>query len=161
MIEISDPLGLEEPTRPIPRSVLAMTGGLAVVAVLLTVFSVWTGVGRVASAPADEAVEVLSISFLESTDDGAIRVVSAPDGAVLLTLAEGEGGFMRGILRPLHRERVRHGQPLDAAYRLSRHESGALTLADASTDLVVDIGAFGATSVAHFRRLFTPGEGRP
>jgi len=155
MFEIRDPLGLERPNRPIPKKILAMMAGLAIAAFFLTLASARTGMGRVPVAqPSDIPVDVIEVSFAE-TADGVIQVVRHPDGEVLLELADGEGGFMRGVLRPLRRERMRHGESAALPYTLTRHRSGALTLTDESTDLVVDIAAFGATSVAYFARLFT------
>lgn len=138
-----------------------MMAGLAVAALLLTLASARTGVGRVpVGTPSDTPVDAVEVSFVEQTD-GVIQVMDAADGERLLELAEGEGGFMRGILRPLRRERMRHGQSMDPPYILTRYRSGAVTLADPSTDLVVDIAAFGATSMAYFSRLFTDDVGGP
>ncbi|MDX1646406.1 MAG: photosynthetic complex assembly protein PuhC [Longimicrobiales bacterium] len=128
MIEINDPLGLEEPRRPIPGWVLAMTAGMAAMALLLTLFSVRTGIGRVSPEhPEDAPLAVLSISFFERRPTGRVDLVAEPGGAIIASLDAGEGGFMRGILRPLRRERIRYGRPLDAPHRPVRHRSGALT----------------------------------
>ncbi len=155
MVDFTDPLGMERPARPIPGWVLAMTASLAGIALVLALVSSRTGVGRVpVTTGPDPAVAELSISFVERSG-GEIDVVRQPDGAILARMEAGEGGFMRGILRPLYRERVRHGRDVAAPYRLLRYESGALMLTDASTDLVVDIAAFGATSADRFRSLFT------
>lgn len=97
-------------------------------------------------------LRVLDIRF-EEEDDSTIRVVSPGEGTVLRTLPPGEGGFMRGVLRPLRRERMRLEVPDDAPFRLVRWSDGRLTLADPGADLVLEIAAFGATSVAAFASL--------
>lgn len=97
-------------------------------------------------------IRALDIRFEEDAE-GTIQVVAGETGAVLRTLPPGEGGFMRGVLRPLRRERMRMEVASDAPYRLVRWSDGRLTLADAGADLVMDIAAFGATSVAAFASL--------
>jgi putative photosynthetic complex assembly protein len=158
MIDISDPLGLERPSKPIPRSILAAGSGLLLVALVLTFLSARTGVGRVevATVASDAPVAQLSISFV-TTQSGEIRI-EGDDGTVLTSLAPGEGGFLRGIVRPLRRERERYHAPLDEPFVLTRHASGALVLSDPTTDLHVDIAAFGATSMEHFLQLFAAGD---
>lgn len=95
---------------------------------------------------------VLDIRF-EEDEDSTIRVVSPEEGTVFRSLPPGEGGFMRGVLRPLRRERMRLQVADDAPYRLVRWSDGRLTLSDPGADLVLEIAAFGATSVAAFASL--------
>lgn len=101
-----------------------------------------------------EALPVRGLDIQFQEDDGStIRVLSEVDGTVLRTLPPGEGGFMRGVLRPLRRERMRMEVPYDEPYRLQRWSDGRLTLSDPGADLVLDIAAFGATSVEAFASL--------
>lgn len=108
-------------------------------------------------------VALLEVVFQEGPD-GTIEVL-AGDGSVLRTLPPGEGGFMRGVLRPLRRERMRRNVADEAPYRLARWADGRLTLTDPGADLVLELAAYGETSVAAFAALLegrtAPGPGVP
>jgi len=108
-----------------------------------------------ASAVSVPPVLVLDLQFVEE-DDTTLRVVAASgdgEGEVLRVLPPGEGGFMRGVMRPLRRERMRMEVPYGDPYRLARRLDGSLTLSDPGADLVLELAAFGATSVAAFASL--------
>jgi len=108
----------------------------------------------VAQAGADRtAVAVLTLVFEEDAG-GTLRVLEAGSGREIRVLAPGEGGFLRGVMRPLRRERARMGAPDNAPYRLERWSDGSLTLADSSASLFLDLAAYGATSVEAFAALF-------
>ena len=102
------------------------------------------------AAPAP--VMVLDLRF-EEDGDGTLRVLDARRGEVLRTLAPGEGGFMRGVMRPLRRERMRRDVAEEAPYHLARWGDGRLTLSDPGASLVLELAAFGETSVAAFAAL--------
>lgn len=104
---------------------------------------------------ASEVVRTVSVVFRTDADD-RITVVTAHDDRVLRVLAPGEGGFLRGALRPLVRERKRHGVDPTDPYDLSLHADGALILRDPPTGLHLDVAAFGPTSRAQFLTLLTP-----
>lgn len=121
-------------------------------------------------APADPAGEggpaaplpqaSMEVAFLHG-EDGVIRVVDTRRDATLRTLPPGEGGFLRGVLRPLERERARHDAPAEAPYHLLRTRDGKLLLRDPASDLEVDLGAFGPTSHQLFNALLTGGPTPP
>lgn len=96
----------------------------------------------------------MQVVFLEDPD-GTIRIREAGSGILLRELAPGEGGFVRGVLRPLRRERMRRNIPAEAPYLLDRHGDGRLTLSDPGADLVLELAAYGPTSVAGFAALFS------
>jgi putative photosynthetic complex assembly protein len=111
------------------------------------------------SAPIGEAgagrttAAVLTLIFEEDAG-GTLRVLEAGSGREIRVLAPGEGGFLRGVMRPLRRERARMGAPDNAPYRLERWSDGSLTLADSSASLFLELAAYGATSVEAFAALF-------
>lgn len=160
MIDFSDPFGFERPSRPIPVWVLLAGSGLLLIAIVVTTFSSRTGLGRV---PVDDiaaeqvVAQELAISFVTTAED-EIRILGGPGNHVLTMLAPGEGGFLRGIVRPLTRERVRFDVPLEEPYLLQRIGPGSLVLRDPATDLLVDIAAFGPTSIEQFQQLFAAAE---
>lgn len=148
------------PTLHVPRPLLAGAGLLVLAAVTLTALGRPAPGALVAAATADPAVQERTVAFTESAD-GTVRVTDPRTGVTLRTLAAGEGGFMRGMLRPLNRERSRVGVPLDASLVLSARASGVLLLVDPQTGLVVDLDAFGSSSRAQFEPLLGAVPDRP
>jgi len=108
-------------------------------------------------APTREPVTALEVVFLE-LPDGTLEVRSPESRALLRTLPPGEGGFMRGVMRPLRRERTRLDRGVDEPYRLTRWSDGSLTLSDVGGGLQLELAAFGATSVAAFAALLASNE---
>jgi len=103
--------------------------------------------------------ERLDILFLRPPGD-TLHVVAVATGDTLRTFAPMEGGFMRGALRPLDRERRRHDVALDAPYQVVRERSGRLTLRDEGSNVEIDVAAFGPTSYELFSSLLD-GSGAP
>jgi putative photosynthetic complex assembly protein len=114
--------------------------------------------GPAAFPDGSAVVRTLDLRFVREGED-RIQVEEARTGRVLRTVTALDGGFLWGILRPLERERERHGAALDAPYRLTQAESGRLTLEDPESDLEVELAAFGATSDGLFRSLLSGGPG--
>lgn len=105
-------------------------------------------------SPDAEVVRAVSVVFRTDPDD-RITILSDEGDRVLRVLAPGEGGFLRGALRPLVRERLRHGVDPSEPYDLSLHADGALILRDPPTGLHLDVAAFGPTSRAQFLTLLS------
>lgn len=112
----------------------------------------------------DTPVALLEVVFHE-TPEGTVEVRRGDGGEVLHRLPPGEGGFMRGVLRPLRRERMRAGVSDDTPYRLARWPDGRLTLSDPGAGLVLELAAYGESSVAAFAALLdgrtAPDPGEP
>jgi putative photosynthetic complex assembly protein len=90
--------------------------------------------------------------------DGSIRVIDVRDAAadptaVLQVIAPGSGGFLRGTLRALVRERRSAGLGAETPFRLVAHTDGRLTLEDPATAQRVDLESFGPTNSAVFAQL--------
>lgn len=96
------------------------------------------------------------IHFVRGAKD-SLYVVDVATGATLQSYAAMEGGFVRGVLRPLDHERKRHDVDLDAPYRVVRESGGRLTLRDEASNVEIDVAAFGPTSYELFSSLL---EGR-
>lgn len=123
--------------------------------VAIALLAVAAGCGTAEADPGTgEAAVIRSVSVVfRSDDDDLITVVAAETDEVLRVLAPGEGGFLRGALRPLIRERHRHGVDEGRPYDLALHADGSLILRDPPTGLELDIDAFGPTSRAEFLTL--------
>lgn len=93
--------------------------------------------------------------------DGGVAVTDARDGTTVATLAPGTGGFVRGAMRGLARERRRDGGGEEAPFRLATFADGAFTLEDTVTGHVVDLRAFGRTQAETFATMLHTRGGVP
>ena len=150
-MQASDVEALPEVSKRQPRFPrMPLFGAMALIAVALTLalFGRLTDIGTVrvvTSAP----LEIRDLSFHDMAD-GSIAVRDARVGGLVALVAPGEGGFVRGTMRGLGRERTRRAIPLDAAFRLIAWEGGALTLTDTATGQRVFLNAFGPDNVDSF-----------
>lgn len=93
--------------------------------------------------------------------DGSVLIRDAAGGEVLARFPAAEGGFVRGTLRALARERRQGDRGRETPFRVAAWPDGQLTLDDIATGRRVDLTAFGSTNSAVFGRLLTAqGEGR-
>ncbi len=145
----------ELPRNVLPPAALKAVAGLLAVVLVLAVVARLTGVGTVTAAEraAEEAVAGRLIAFQPEDGAGVVRLTDGTSGAVLRELPPGEGGFLRGAVRPLNRERMRAGVAAEAPYLLTLWQDGALTLTDPTTGTVVDLNAFGPTNAGAFADL--------
>lgn len=91
----------------------------------------------------------------EDGADGSVVIRDAENSSVLARFPVAEGGFVRGSIRALARERRQEGQGREAPFRLAAWSDGQLTLDDAATGRRIDLTAFGATNAGVFSRLLT------
>lgn len=151
----------DSPPEILPPAALKAIGVLLAVVVVLAFVARTTGMGTVLT-PGDEAREAVTERWIVFEMEGGLEdrilVRNAETGDVLSELVPGEGGFLRGAIRPLNRERVRVEADPAEAYRLVLWSDGALVLADPLTDLVVDLHAFGPTNAGAFAALLPRGD---
>lgn len=140
-----------EASQSIPRPLLA-GAGLLIGATLLMVTLVRLDVIELRAAPEVAVSERIVLQF-EDGADGSVTVRDVDDGEVLTVLGPGEGGFTRGVLRALVRERRAHEIGKGPPFALTHWEDGKLSLEDLSTGRRIDLGAFGPTQVDAFARL--------
>jgi putative photosynthetic complex assembly protein len=111
-----------------------------------------------AEADGRQGTRSREIVFIRAEGD-EIHILDGDDGTLIRALAAGEGGFLRGALRPLERERRRFDADPTAPYLLALEAGGRLTLTDPHSDFVLDVDAFGRSSRAEFMTLLPPPEG--
>jgi putative photosynthetic complex assembly protein len=138
----------------IPRPIIAGTGLLLLLVMILAGTARLTGVG-VLRNPQPDPADALAMRDLQFVDreDGGIEIRSAPDGAVLDVLPPESHGFIRGSMRALVRERTRRGHRDEMPFRVAAWPDGRLTLEDLATGAIVDLRAFGADNAAVFAAL--------
>ncbi len=132
-----------------PRWVLVCTGAILLFTLASVALIRITGNGPDQRAAAAKAERQLRF---EDRPDGSIAVI---DGSTnrLVTLIQGEQGFVRGALRALSRERKARGVGSEQAFQLMARADGGLTLFDPVTQQRVDLDSFGPTNAANFARL--------
>lgn len=94
----------------------------------------------------------------EDRSDGGVAVVDARTGE-LVSVLQGEQGFVRGALRALARERRARDLGAEEPFQLIARTDGGLTLYDPSTGQKVDLESFGATNAGAFAKFLN--ERRP
>lgn len=144
----------------VPRPALLLAGALVATTLALTAL-VQVGVLNREAVPSIErskagveAVEVRQLSF-EDRADGAV-VVKDADSAETLAVLLGEndgGGFVRGVMRGLARERRMNGIGHEAPFELALWRNGSLSLVDTATGRSVEIGSFGPDNRAAFAKF--------
>ncbi len=122
---------------PVPRGPLLAIGALVLATVVGAGLSRLSGLGTL-RMPEAAAVQVRELRF-DDRADGSVAIRDAGSDRLVATVAPGSGGFLRGTMRGLVRERKRQG----------------LTLEDPATGRQIDIGSFGPTNGAVFAQLMT------
>jgi putative photosynthetic complex assembly protein len=85
--------------------------------------------------------------------DGILNVSDAQSGALIASFPAGEGGFVRGSMQGLNRDRKLHSVSAETPYRLILWDNGRLTLSDTGSGLRVDLLAFGPTNAGAFAKF--------
>ena len=135
---------------PIPPKVLAATGILLAVIMILAIVGRFTGIGQ-SKLPTGEVVRTMQLRFADA-NDGAV-IVTRPDGQSVARLEPGSNGFVRGVVRSLVRARRLDRIEADPPFRLTQWSSRRLTIDDPATGLSIDVTGFGRDNHAAFARL--------
>ena len=134
---------------PLPRGLLMAMAALVLVA-LAGVSAVRLS-GTEVRAP--DAAPALSRSLkFSDASDGGVLVIDARSGEQVAHV-QGEGGFLRGALRVMARERRMRGLGGEAPFELVGRADGRLTLLDPATGQRIDLEAFGPTNAGAFAAL--------
>ncbi len=137
--------------KSLPRGALMGVWGLAAAAFLLVCYARLSGY-RPDGPPPSTVVEQHDLRF-EDGANGAVLIYSSSDNRLVDTLPPGSGGFVRGVLRGLARERRADGIGAAAPLRLTRWADGRLSLDDPSTGRHVDLEVFGPTNAGDFAAI--------
>ncbi|WP_420391952.1 photosynthetic complex assembly protein PuhC [Acuticoccus sp.] len=153
---------------PFPKSnpIIASPRALMALATLVGFAFVSVALARIndvptAPMPLAPVVETVRLAFVDG-EDGGVLALNEADGSVHAVVEPLTGGFVRGVLRALVRERMKLGMAGAAgAFEINRLADGHITLSDPATGLIIDLGAFGSTNMAAFAAIMdgTPTEG--
>ena len=103
---------------------------------------------RQAEAVAESPIAVVPLQFVDQPD-GAVHVVDA-GGQLRARIEAGEGGFLRGTLRGLVRERRLTSASMSPGFELRRFADGRVELVDLATTRSIDLLAFGQRNAGVF-----------
>ena len=90
--------------------------------------------------------------------DGAVVITDALTNARVAVIAPGEGGFVRGTMRGLARDRFVSGIGPEVPFRLVGWSDGRLTFEDPATGTKMEMAAFGQTNAETFLRFLSATE---
>lgn len=155
-------LAHDDPT--VPKGALVMAAALIALALALTTATRLGWIPHAASPVAERAAaNVAPVSertlHFSDTADGAVRVADAETGQEIAVYGEEGSGFIRGVMRGLARERRMNGIGQQQPFALTLWEDGSLSLRDAATGRVVELGAFGPDNRAVFMQFLENGDG--
>lgn len=145
----------------VPRPALAMAGAVVALTLALTAL-VRVGVLDREAVPAAArarggvTADILRHLVFVDRADGAVEVRDADRGGATLAVLIGEndgGGFVRGVMRGMARERRMIGAGAAVPFALTGWSNGSLTLRDPATGRSIELGSFGATNRAAFARF--------
>ena len=141
---------------PFPRAPLIA----AILVVGLTVAGVGaTRLGLISPATA-EASDAQPVAYADMRfaymDDGGVRVTVLDDGERIIPPAT--GGFVRGVLRGLVRDRRARGLGSEQPFRVTEWSDGKVTIQDLATARVIKLDAFGQTNRQAFLDLMNTPE---
>jgi putative photosynthetic complex assembly protein len=146
-------------TEPFPRFALFAAGAL-VAASLIGTAAVRLVKNAALDAPAATSTEAVPVASLDlrfaDQADGSIRITRAPDGGLAGTVHPDEGGFIRGVMRGLARDRISRHIGEAPPFRLALSGDGQLTLFDTATGRLIDLESFGEGNRASFFELLRP-----
>ncbi|AHF04827.1 phosphonoacetaldehyde hydrolase [Marichromatium purpuratum 984] len=144
---MSDPFG----ERPFPRGVLIAVAILLGSIILMISIARLTGMSP-EQIPVAPAVETRDLRF-ESQPEDVLAVYDDATGELIETFAPVEGGFVRGVLRSMGRERMLHQAEAGAPFQVARRADGAITLEDPETEILIRLRAFGESNEGVFAEL--------
>ncbi len=154
---MSDEAAAEGKDIRIPGWLLAGAGLLIASVITLALVAKLTDADRGGPrlAPITQAVAARDLIFKTDARDASAEmdVVDAQTGLVVHHFTATEGGFVRGSLRGLAHLRTTRSIDPEEPYRLTEWPGGRLTLQDQRTGMIVEINAFGISSVEGYRAL--------
>lgn len=141
----------------VPTGALVGAGLLILSGIGLAIFARVTHADRGAPRlePVTQAVAMRDLIFRTDPRNASaeMEVIDATTGQAVRHFGPTEGGFVRGSLRGLARLRTTQGIAPDEPYRLTEWPGGRMTLQDRRTGMIVEVNAFGVSSVEGYRAL--------
>jgi putative photosynthetic complex assembly protein len=138
-----------------PRWFLIGIGALLLATVGFAAFGRLTGYGitRVAETPILGSVDI----WYEDQDNKTMLVRRVSDNAILEVLPADGGGFMRGVVRSLFRQRLLANKERTLPFRLAQREDRKYFILDMSTGTKIELDGFGPSNTLSIARILEAG----
>lgn len=136
----------------IPKPALWFALTLAVSTIALAAVARVSHAGLLGERPTAYLVATRALVFTDRSD-GSIGVVDTAHRDAIVVLPAGNGGFVRGALRALARQRRIAHVGAELPFQLTRWSDGRLTLDDSATRNHLELQAFGSANEAAFAKL--------
>lgn len=136
----------------VPRGALIIAGLFAVTVIVLAGVSRLKQVGDLGQRSTATVVISRALVFSD-LPDGGVGVFDVSHQQRLASLPAGGGGFVRGAVRALARQRRLAHVGADVPFYLEKWSDGRLTLHDSSTSSHLELEAYGSTNLASFEKL--------
>lgn len=141
---------------PFPRGALIGAALLIGSTLLLAVGARLTGVG--VTTTDDARITAAYAVRFEDKADGSVSVYQGRSDELIISLAPGTNGFVRGVMRGLARERRMHDVGSAEPFMLNQTTAGELRLHDPTIGRTIDLQAFGADNFGAFANIFAAAE---
>ncbi|MBC8089842.1 MAG: hypothetical protein H7Z40_21490 [Phycisphaerae bacterium] len=136
----------------VPRGALMIAGAFAVVVISLAAVARIANTGTLGQQSSATAVASRALIFADQPD-GSVSVFDLEHQQQLDALPTGNGGFVRGAMRALARQRRLANVGPEIPFYLVKWSDGRLTLHDSATANHLELEAFGSTNLAAFEKL--------
>jgi putative photosynthetic complex assembly protein len=138
-----------------PRWLLIGIGALLIATVGFVALARLTGFGitKVNETPILGSVDI----WFEDQDNKTMLVRRFADNAVLEVLPADGGGFIRGVVRSLFRQRLVANQERTLPFRLSQRQDQKFFILDMSTGAKMELDGFGPSNTLSIARVLEAG----
>ena len=135
----------------VPKGALILAGAFALTVILLAAVARLSNKGTLGEHSSAQVIASRALVFSDHPD-GSIGVYDAQHQQQLDNVS-GTGGFVRGAMRALARQRrLAHVGP-EVPFYLVKWSDGRLTLDDSSTKNHLELEAYGDANLASFEKL--------
>jgi putative photosynthetic complex assembly protein len=135
----------------VPRIMVRAMFALVMSTLAIATYARVTDRPLVATPPEGEVV--ISRQIVLDGDMAGRATVTSPEGEMIADLTPEEGGFISGVYRVIHRERLKHGVDQTLPLVLLQRDTGRLEIHDPETGWRADLMGFGADNARAFARL--------
>lgn len=136
----------------VPKPALIIAASFALLVIALAAIARFANTGTLGQQSQATAVASRALVFTDQKD-GTVSVFDVQHQQQLDALPGGNGGFVRGAMRALARQRRLANVGADVPFYLIKWSDGRLTLEDYATSNHLELEAYGSTNLAAFEKL--------
>ncbi|MEP6780693.1 MAG: photosynthetic complex assembly protein PuhC [Gemmatimonadaceae bacterium] len=142
----------DTPNAGVPKGALILAGSFALVVIALAAVARLSGNGTLGEQPHATMIASRALVFTDRPD-GSIGVYDSQHQVELESLPGGNGGFVRGTLRAMARQRRLSNVGPELPFYLAKWSDGRLTLDDSSTRTHLELNSYGSTNEESFEKV--------